>query len=111
MWGARMGGRHPDPAPPPPPRHSRFRSRARVSLNTSRQLRVPRAQSPPTREGLNPTVGLSASVPPAGERRIRMSPHFIKRKILLLGDASVGKTSLIRRVVVDKCSDDYITTI
>ena len=40
-----------------------------------------------------------------------MSPDFIKRKILLLGDASVGKTSLIRRFVVDKFSDDYITTI
>ncbi len=40
-----------------------------------------------------------------------MSPDFIKRKVLLLGDASVGKTSLIRRFVVDKFSDDYITTI
>jgi len=40
-----------------------------------------------------------------------MSPDFIKRKILLLGDASVGKTSVIRRFVVDKFSDDYITTI
>src|SRR3989442_8143397 len=40
-----------------------------------------------------------------------MSPDFIKRKILLLGDASVGKTWLIRRFVVDKFSDDYITTI
>jgi len=40
-----------------------------------------------------------------------MSPEFVKRKILLLGDASVGKTSLIRRFVVDKFSDDYITTI
>src|SRR5436309_12691853 len=92
-------------------RHARSRSRAWFSLNTSRQLRVTRAQSPPTREGLNPTVGLSAAVPPAGDRRIRMSPDFIKRKILLLGDASVGKTSLIRRFVVDKFSDDYITTI
>ncbi len=35
----------------------------------------------------------------------------IKRKILLLGDGAVGKTSLIRRFVVDKFSDDYITTI
>jgi small GTP-binding protein len=40
-----------------------------------------------------------------------MSPEFIKRKVLLLGDASVGKTSLIRRFVVSKFSDDYITTI
>ncbi|TLZ73375.1 MAG: GTP-binding protein [Methanobacteriota archaeon] len=35
----------------------------------------------------------------------------IKRKILLLGDGAVGKTSLVRRFVVDKFSDDYITTI
>lgn len=35
----------------------------------------------------------------------------IKRKVLLLGDGAVGKTSLIRRFVVDKFSDDYITTI
>jgi small GTP-binding protein len=35
----------------------------------------------------------------------------IKRKILLLGDGAVGKTSLIRRFVVDKFSDEYITTI
>ncbi len=40
-----------------------------------------------------------------------MSPEFIKRKVLLLGDGSVGKTSLIRRFVVDKFSDSYITTI
>src|SRR5438876_617040 len=30
---------------------------------------------------------------------------------MLLGDGAVGKTSLIRRFVVDKFSDDYITTI
>ncbi len=36
---------------------------------------------------------------------------FIKRKALLLGDGGVGKTSLIRRFVVDKFSDDYIVTI
>jgi small GTP-binding protein len=35
----------------------------------------------------------------------------IKRKILLLGDGAVGKTSLIRRFVVDKFADEYITTI
>lgn len=40
-----------------------------------------------------------------------MSDDRIKRKILLLGDGAVGKTSLIRRFVVDKFSDDYITTI
>jgi len=40
-----------------------------------------------------------------------MTDDRIKRKVLLLGDGAVGKTSLIRRFVVDKFSDDYITTI
>src|SRR3989454_1039501 len=40
-----------------------------------------------------------------------MVDDHVKRKILLLGDGAVGKTSLIRRFVVDKFSDDYITTI
>ncbi len=40
-----------------------------------------------------------------------MTEDRIKRKVLLLGDGAVGKTSLIRRFVVDKFSDDYITTI
>jgi small GTP-binding protein len=40
-----------------------------------------------------------------------MPDDHIKRKVLLLGDGAVGKTSLIRRFVVDKFSDDYITTI
>src|SRR5438128_10845183 len=40
-----------------------------------------------------------------------MVDDHVKRKILLLGDGAVGKTSLIRRFVVDKFSDDYIPTI
>ena len=40
-----------------------------------------------------------------------MVDDHVKRKILLLGDGAVGKTSLIRRFVVDKFSDAYITTI
>ena len=40
-----------------------------------------------------------------------MSPDPMKSKIVLLGDGGVGKTSLIRRFVVDQYSDDYITTI
>ncbi len=47
---------------------------------------------------------------PRMEWRAMVDDH-IKRKILLLGDGAVGKTSLIRRFVVDKFSDDYITTI
>ena len=40
-----------------------------------------------------------------------MVDDHVKRKILLLGDGAVGKTSLIRRFVVDKFPDEYITTI
>jgi len=35
----------------------------------------------------------------------------IKRKILLLGDGAVGKTSLIRKFVTDQFNDDYIASI
>ncbi len=35
----------------------------------------------------------------------------IKRKVLLLGDGAVGKTSLIRKFVTDKFDDKYIATI
>jgi small GTP-binding protein len=35
----------------------------------------------------------------------------IKRKVLLLGDEAVGKTSLIRKFVMDKFDDKYIATI
>lgn len=34
-----------------------------------------------------------------------------KTKVLLLGDGAVGKTSLVRRYVVDQFGDDYILTI
>src|SRR2546428_3216694 len=40
-----------------------------------------------------------------------MGADSMKSKIVLLGDGGVGKTSLIRRFVVDQYSDDYITTI
>ncbi len=35
----------------------------------------------------------------------------VKRKIVLLGDPSVGKTSLIKRYVLDLFNDGYITTL
>ncbi|MEK6851632.1 MAG: GTP-binding protein, partial [Candidatus Thermoplasmatota archaeon] len=35
-------------------------------------------------------------------------PEYFKKKVLILGDGAVGKTSLIRRYVVDKFSDEYI---
>jgi small GTP-binding protein len=35
----------------------------------------------------------------------------VQKKIILLGDGAVGKTSLIRRFVVDKFDDKYIVTI
>jgi small GTP-binding protein len=35
----------------------------------------------------------------------------IKKKIILLGDGAVGKTSLIRKYVVDKFDDNYLVTV
>jgi small GTP-binding protein len=35
----------------------------------------------------------------------------VSKKIILLGDEAVGKTSLIRRLVVDQFNDKYISTI
>ncbi|MGQ0798075.1 MAG: Rab family GTPase [Methanobacteriota archaeon] len=40
-----------------------------------------------------------------------MHKELVKTKILLLGDGGVGKTSLIRRFVLDQYSDEYIMTI
>jgi Ras-related protein Rab-21 len=40
-----------------------------------------------------------------------MELRQVKRKVLLLGDGAVGKTSLIRKFVTDKFDDKYITTI
>ena len=35
----------------------------------------------------------------------------VQKQIILLGDGAVGKTSLIRKFVVDKFDDKYIITI
>ncbi len=40
-----------------------------------------------------------------------METRQLKRKVLLLGDGAVGKTSLIRKFVTDKFDDKYISTI
>lgn len=40
-----------------------------------------------------------------------MAASIIKKKVVLLGDGAVGKTSLVRRYVIDKFADDYIATI
>jgi small GTP-binding protein len=41
-----------------------------------------------------------------------MSDNFrVKSKVILLGDGAVGKTSLIRRYVLDQFKDEYIQTI
>ncbi len=45
------------------------------------------------------------------DKWLAMEGRQVKRKVLLLGDGAVGKTSLIRKFVTDKFSDDYITTI
>src|SRR2546428_7978476 len=49
--------------------------------------------------------GLGDSIRPS------MSREAMKSKVVLLGDGGVGKTSLVRRFVVDQYSDDYITTV
>ncbi|MBA3045103.1 MAG: GTP-binding protein [Euryarchaeota archaeon] len=40
-----------------------------------------------------------------------MDVKQVKRKVLLIGDGAVGKTSLIRKFVTDRFDDKYITTI
>ena len=40
-----------------------------------------------------------------------MSGRIIQKKICLLGDFAVGKTSLIRRFVEDRFDDRYLSTI
>ncbi len=40
-----------------------------------------------------------------------MDPYSIKVKICLVGDSAVGKTSLIRRYVMDIFDDKYISTL
>ena len=40
-----------------------------------------------------------------------MSVEIIKKNVILLGDGAVGKTSLIKRFVLDQFDDKYITTI
>ena len=37
--------------------------------------------------------------------------RYFRRKICLLGDAAVGKTSLIQRYVMDKFDDKYVVTL
>lgn len=51
------------------------------------------------------------STPPSSRWSGATVPEYYKKKVLILGDGAVGKTSLIRRFVVDKFSDEYITTI
>lgn len=49
-------------------------------------------------------------LPPGWFARATVAESY-KKKVLILGDGAVGKTSLIRCSVVDKFSDEYVTTI
>src|SRR3972149_5540092 len=71
------------------------RGRGRVHPGPDRRNVPPRVG-----QGLSPLVRVSGQM-----------PELHKTKVLLLGDGAVGKTSLIRRFVVDQFGDDYITTI
>ena len=51
---------------------------------------------------------MSDSIMISRKARIR---HQLKTKVCLLGEPSVGKTSLIRRYVLDQFEDTYISTI
>ena len=42
---------------------------------------------------------------------MKVEAKHYKRKVLLIGDGAVGKTSLIRKFVTDKFDDKYIATI
>ncbi|MFQ5910047.1 MAG: Rab family GTPase [Thermoplasmata archaeon] len=43
--------------------------------------------------------------------RITVREETLKAKVCLVGEAAVGKTSLIRRYVLDQFEDKYITTL
>ena len=47
------------------------------------------------------------------EQEVRRLPTTVDvvKKVCLIGDPGVGKTSLIRRFVLDQFSDDYLSTI
>ncbi len=45
------------------------------------------------------------------EGSLRGPPAVLKAKVCLVGDASVGKTSLARRYVLDQFADHYISTL
>ena len=57
-----------------------------------------------------PAHVLYAAKPLSSSRQDLGQPD-IKRKVVLLGDSAVGKTSLIRRFVQDSFDDSYISTI
>ncbi len=66
--------------------------------------------SPPIQYILRPP-GPADTLPPGSDHlSIIKSKRYIK-KVALIGDSSVGKTSLIRRFVIDVFDDKYIATI
>jgi small GTP-binding protein len=73
-----------------------------------------RAKSGSGRNGTFPAQGLSTRRAPwhlAMRGSLRGPPAILKAKVCLVGDAGVGKTSLVRRYVLDQFDDRYITTL
>src|SRR5881628_2912464 len=83
----------------------------RVSRVNARRMRTPEARLAIKSENLARTVKYPhAHAGPRGDGPLEPRRH-LKAKICLVGEAAVGKTSLIRRFVQSQFSDDYLTTI
>lgn len=64
--------------------------------------------------GMGPPEGPGGAAPRTGLRDLLTGWHAVlesSKKICVLGDPAVGKTSLIRRYALDSFEDTYVTTV
>ena len=54
---------------------------------------------------------VKAKAPPPGGRTPAENVTHMRTKVCLVGDAAVGKTSLVRRFVIDAFDDSYLRTL